>query len=87
MKTRILLKSGCTRYLTNIIDTRVEPNINPKNVLVMSKFSQVFPKDLPRLPSDKDIEFVINLISSTEPISKAPYRMTSVQIKELKIQL
>lgn len=87
MKARILIKSGCTRYLTNIIDTRVEPNIKLKNVLVVSKFSQVFPKDLPRLPLDKDIEFVMDLILSTEPISKAPYRMTLVQIKELKIQL
>ncbi|GKA47579.1 putative reverse transcriptase domain-containing protein, partial [Tanacetum coccineum] len=35
----------------------------------------------------REIEFGIELIPGAEPISKAPYRMTPVELKELKEQL
>ena len=40
-----------------------------------------------RLPPDREIEFVIDLLPGTAPISKAPYRMTPSELKELKLQL
>jgi hypothetical protein len=43
----------------------------------------VFPDDLPRMPPERAIELQPN----TAPISKTPYRMTSVELAELKIQL
>ncbi|GJT04956.1 hypothetical protein Tco_0839418 [Tanacetum coccineum] len=47
----------------------------------------VFPDELPGLPPAREIEFGIELIPSAEPISKAPYRMAPVELKELKEQL
>ncbi|GJQ92368.1 reverse transcriptase [Tanacetum coccineum] len=38
-------------------------------------------------PTPREIEFGIELISGAEPISKAPYRMAPVELKELKEQL
>lgn len=58
-----------------------------ENVHIVCEFAQVFPKDFPGLPSDKDFEFVIDLALGMTPISKAPYRMAPVELKELKTQL
>ena len=47
----------------------------------------VFPRVLPGLPPDREIEFVIELVLGIAPISKAPYRMAPTELKELKTQL
>jgi hypothetical protein len=36
---------------------------------------------------DREIEFMIELVPSTTPIFKRPYRMTANQLAELKEQL
>ena len=48
---------------------------------------EIFLEDLPGLPPDRKIEFVIELVLRTTPISKAPYRMALTKLKELKTQL
>jgi hypothetical protein len=53
-------------------------------VLVVNEFLDVFPKELPGMPPDQDIKFVINLMSGTAPIYKRPYRMVTQQLAELK---
>jgi hypothetical protein len=47
----------------------------------------VFPDDLPGMPSERVIEFKIELQPGIAPIAKAPYKMSPVGLKELKIQL
>jgi hypothetical protein len=47
----------------------------------------VFPEDLPGMPPDRDIEFSIELIPGTAPISKRPYRMDLKDLAELKKQI
>ena len=55
------------------------------NILIVRDFVDVFPKDLPRLPFDREIEFAIDLVSSTTPISIAPNHMAPTELKELKL--
>ncbi|KAM6576973.1 hypothetical protein CsatB_028810 [Cannabis sativa] len=50
-------------------------------------FQKIFPEDLPGLPPDREVEFIIELARGTNPISKAPYRMAPNELKKLKIQL
>jgi hypothetical protein len=47
----------------------------------------VFPDDLSGMPPERVIEFKIELQSSTAPIAKSPYQMTTMELAELKIQL
>ena len=54
---------------------------------VVKEFSDVFPNELPRLPPDREVEFVIDIIPKTELILEAPYRMAPIEIKELMAQL
>jgi hypothetical protein len=47
----------------------------------------VFPEELSGLPLDRDVEFVINLVPGTTPITQSPYRMADVEPKLLKAEL
>ena len=87
IKARRLLNSGCMGYLASMVDTSLEQQLKPKDVPVVRNFLDIFPDDLPGLPPDKEIEFAIDLIPGTTPISKAPYRMSPSELKELKVQL
>ena len=79
-----LLDDGCEGYLVNVVDpTMVEPKSD--DIPVVCKFPEVFPQELPGLPPDREVEFVIELVPGTEPISKAPYRMSLSELKELKV--
>jgi hypothetical protein len=54
---------------------------------VVRDFPGVFPEELPGMPPDREVEFVIDLLCGTTPISKRPYRMSIKELKELKKQL
>jgi hypothetical protein len=60
---------------------------NLKDIPVACEFSDVFPEDLPGMPPDRDIEFVIELQPGTSPISRRPYKMTPKELAELKVKL
>jgi hypothetical protein len=57
------------------------------NIRVVRDFPDVFPEELPGMPPDREVEFVIDLLPGTAPISKRPYRMAVEELKELKKQL
>jgi hypothetical protein len=53
-------------------------------VPVVNEFPNVFPEELPGMPPDQDIEFVIELKPVTSPIYRTPYRMDTLELAELK---
>jgi hypothetical protein len=53
-------------------------------VPVVNEFPDVFPEELPGMPLDRDIEFVIELKPGTTPIYKTPYRMATPELAKLK---
>jgi hypothetical protein len=53
-------------------------------VPMVNEFPDVFPEDLPGMPLDREIEFVIELKPGTTPIYKTPFRMTTPKLAELK---
>jgi len=58
-----------------------------EEVPVVCEYPDVFPEELPGIPPDRDIEFIIDLIPRIGPIAKRPYRMATDELKELKEQL
>jgi hypothetical protein len=58
-----------------------------EDIPIVCEYPDVFLDDLPGMPLDRDIEFVIELQPGTAPISKRPYRMPPNELAELKIQL
>ncbi|CAL1400329.1 unnamed protein product [Linum trigynum] len=79
-----LVKEGCEAFLAQVTvvnDKKVE------DVEVVREFPDVFPEELPGLPPEREVEFDIELVPGTTPISMAPYRMAPIELKELKEQL
>jgi hypothetical protein len=58
-----------------------------EDILVVREFPDMFPDDLPRMPPKRAIEFKIELQPGTAPIAKSPYRMSPIEMRELKVQL
>jgi hypothetical protein len=58
-----------------------------EDIPVACEFPDVFPEGLPGMPSDRDVEFTIELQPDTAPISRWPYKMTPKELVELKVQL
>jgi hypothetical protein len=52
-----------------------------RHIHVVREFLDVFPEELPGMPPDREVEFVIDLLPGTAPISKRPYRIVSGRIK------
>jgi hypothetical protein len=58
-----------------------------EDIRVVCDYPDIFPDDLPGMPPERDIEFIIDLLPSTAPIAKRPYRMSVGKLEELKKQL
>jgi hypothetical protein len=58
-----------------------------QDVLVVCEYPDVFLDELPGMPPDRDIEFMIDLVPRIGPIAKRPYRMAADELAELKKQL
>jgi hypothetical protein len=58
-----------------------------EDIRVVREYPDVFPGELPGMPPDRDIEFLIELLPGTPPISKRPYRMPINELVELKKQI
>jgi hypothetical protein len=61
--------------------------IKLEGIPIVCEYPDIFPDDLPGMPPDRDIEFIIELQPGTAPISKRPYRMPPNELAELKVQL
>jgi hypothetical protein len=58
-----------------------------QDIQVVREFSDVFPDELLRMPPKRAIEFKIKLQPDTTPIAKAPYKMSPIELVDLKIQI
>ncbi|KAH9294176.1 hypothetical protein KI387_040622, partial [Taxus chinensis] len=70
-----------------ITQTTEESNDVMERYPLLRDFSDVFPEELLGLPPKREFDFTIEIKPGTEPISKAPYRMTTTELVELKAQL
>ncbi|KAL4035318.1 hypothetical protein IC575_004002 [Cucumis melo] len=71
LKAEKLLSKGCTAFLAHIVVVQRE-KLKPEDIHVVKEFLYVFPDDLSGLPPDREIEFTIELLPGTAPISQAP---------------
>jgi hypothetical protein len=58
-----------------------------EDLRVVREYPNVFPAEMPGMPPDRDIEFIIELLPRTPTISKRPYRMPINELVELKKQI
>jgi hypothetical protein len=75
-------KAASIKIVLNHLDA-----VSTLDIRTISEFLDVFLEELPGMPLDREIEFVIELVPGTAPIFKRPYRMTANQLAELMEQL
>ena len=85
LQANSLLKKGCQGFLAYVV--RDENEVRLEDITIVRDFLDVFPNDLSRFPPDREIEFTINFVPGITPISKVPYRIAPIELKELKVQL
>src|SRR3954466_7263672 len=79
------------RFKTNFEAKRSKLNslkgVSMDSVPIVSEYPYVFPEELPGMPLDRDVEFLIDLLPGSGLIAKRPYKMSVDELKELKKQL
>nr|GFA84877.1 hypothetical protein [Tanacetum cinerariifolium] len=87
----IISMDWLAKYQAVIVTTKeVEDKSGKKrleDVPIVRNFPEVFPEDLPGLPSTRPMEFQIDLVPGAAPIARAPYRLAPSEMKELAKQL
>nr|GFA87108.1 putative reverse transcriptase domain-containing protein [Tanacetum cinerariifolium] len=74
---------GIAKALSNVkVD---EPKLS--YISVVQDFVKVFPEDLSGLPSQRQVEFCIDLVPGATPVAKSPYRLAPSEMQELSAQL
>ena len=86
MEAQRMLRKGCQGYLAYVMETENEGTLVDE-IPVVIEFPDVFPDDIAGLPPDRKVEFTIDLILGTEPISIPLYMMAPAELRELKAQL
>ncbi|XP_016730899.1 uncharacterized protein [Gossypium hirsutum] len=77
-------------YLSDVITVlRAENNTEVKSptaeeLRIVREFPNVFPKELPRLPPNREVEFGIELLPDMTPVTIPPYRMAPKELVEHK---
>ncbi|GAU44000.1 hypothetical protein TSUD_91790 [Trifolium subterraneum] len=64
-----------------------ESSLSPSDIPIVREYLDVFPEEINSLPPEREIEFSIDLVPGSQPISIAPYRMSPLELRELKSQL
>ncbi|PHU14172.1 putative alpha,alpha-trehalose-phosphate synthase [UDP-forming] 8 [Capsicum chinense] len=81
-----MISKGCVYHLVRVKNTS-STTLSLESVLVVGEYSDIFPEDLPEISPKREIDFDIDLLPDTHPISVPPYRMALAKLRELKKQL
>lgn len=80
-----------TKYVSRHALRRTHVNslsgVVQEEVSMVKDYPYVFLEELPDMPPDRDIEFLIELLPGTGPISKRPYRMPANDLEEIRKQV
>jgi hypothetical protein len=84
MQLKKCYRKGCQIFANHIEEASKDKVPNLEDHAVLGDFEDVF-KEIPGLPPKRDIDFSINLMHGVAPISKNPYRMSKLELKELQM--
>ena len=74
-------------YVAHILEEMRDETPRLEDYQVLQEFKDVFPDEILGLPPKRDIDFTIELVPGTTPVSKTPCRMSTLKMLELKMQL
>jgi hypothetical protein len=80
-------RKGCPLYAIRVLKTTEGAKPSPDDHPILREYQDVFPEEVPSLPPKRDIEFSIELAPGAVSVSRTPYRMSTPELVELKLQL
>ncbi|XP_058741477.1 uncharacterized protein LOC131613856 [Vicia villosa] len=83
---RILLEDEAKMFAV-FASLSIENKTSIEEIPVVNEFLEVFPDDITELSPEREVEFSIDLVPGTRPISMAPYMMSASELSELKAQI
>ncbi|KAK8576585.1 hypothetical protein V6N13_032505 [Hibiscus sabdariffa] len=86
LEAQRLMDDSCQAYLAYVMNPNMR-EARPRDIRTVCDFPGVFPEELPGLPPDREVEFVIETHADSAPVSISLYRMAPKELKELKTQL
>jgi len=78
------IEGGATCYMIVAHAEKMSTVENISKIPVVDEYADVFPDEIPELLSNRDVNFSIDLIPGSGPVSMAPYRMAPAELAELK---
>jgi hypothetical protein len=87
LKMKKYCKKGCSLYATQVLKYVENDKLNLEDHPILREYKDMFPKEVPDLPLRRDIDFSIEITPGAIPTSKTPYRMSTPELVDLKLQL
>jgi len=90
MEAKRSCKKGCVMFEVHISNDKckdVEDEKILKRYIVLQQFQLVFPTEIPMLPPHGEMDFSIESVQGAAPASKVTYRMSTLELVDLKLQL
>jgi hypothetical protein len=84
MQLKKCYRKGCQLFAAHVGEASRDAVSKLEDHEVLKELKDVFQEVL-GLPLKRDINFAINLIPGVAPVSKAPYRMSTPELKELQL--
>ena len=78
LQMKKVVRKGCKVFVVHIINNKQidqENKLKLDDIPILQDFSDVFPKEIPKLPPKRDLDYTIELVSGVVPKSKALYQM------------
>ena len=74
-------------YAIQVLNSTEGNELKDKDHPVLWEFKDVFPKEVPRLPPKRNIDFSIDIFLGVVPTSRIPHKMSTQKLIEMKVQL
>jgi hypothetical protein len=80
-------RKGYPLYAIHVLESVEDDKPNLEDHPILREYKDVFPEEVQGLPPRRDIDFSIELAPGVVPVSRMPYRMSTLELVELKLQL
>ena len=88
MQLKLSIQKGCQVFAITVSELEEEdPMRKTLDHPILQENANVFPREIPSMPLKRDNDFSIDLTPGVEPISRAPYHMTTQELSDLHLQL
>jgi hypothetical protein len=93
LAVKLTKKNGTSVEFVALVQSGLDSKLNQtkaialEDIRVVQDYPDIFPEELSGMPPDHDIEFLMELLPGTPPISKRSYRMPVNELVELKKQI